>query len=117
MFVRGEELVLLFVKLVKYFGFFCFDWMILVGYGFRSVEQSIKLTNDMINLLIQKMRTITSQMKLKDWPSMDELENVKEHLDLVGDWGILLHGHLNILKTELRRDEEEQQGQTVKDCV
>lgn len=87
-----------------------------------NVERSIKLTKYMINLLIEKMQTVVSHMKLSDCPSANELENVKEGLNSIGDWSMLLRGHLNILKTELGRDDDDQQqegelrqGQTVKD--
>ena len=57
----------------------------------------------MINLLAEKIQLVVSKLKLSSLPDVDDMNNIKEGLNLIGDYSVLLHGYLNCLNMELEK--------------
>ena len=57
----------------------------------------------MINLLPEKIQLVVSKLKLSSSPDVDNMNNIKEGLNLIGDYSVLLCGYLNCLNMELEK--------------
>ena len=58
----------------------------------------------MVNLLIKKIHIVASRMMVLDSIVADEIDGVKDGLDLIGDYSVLLCGHLILLADLVKVD-------------
>ena len=61
----------------------------------------------MANLLVERMRLVVSKLKLLSSPDVDNITNIIHGLNLLGDYSVLLRGHLHCLKAELENNGKE----------
>ena len=61
----------------------------------------------MANLLVERMRLVVSKLKLLSLPDVDNITNIIHGLNLLGDYSVLLQGHLHCLKAELENNGKE----------
>ena len=73
------------------------------------------LTRDMINLLFGKMRGVTWKLQLPNSLDVNDVENVRDGLNAMADYALLLHGHLKSLKMELKKKDNKKDNNNKKD--